>query len=375
MVGYFPLKVGKQKFTLCVIITLMNSQTILSYITSIPTLQTYWDTPSLQAAEIGDGNLNFVYRISDAVGKSLILKYAPPYLRLLGEDFKLPQHRICVEMHTMSYFQEITPSFIPTLYHCDETHFCFIMEDLQGYALLQNMALFGDRSVFIYERLGQFISALLHHSPSLKQEGYYENATLKAISRDYIFRFPHTPNHEALVVPSFFKPSSKSEQFTQNIAWLTKLFEEDTSCLLHGDLHTGSIMVKGEYVKIIDAEFSFFGPIGFDIGVLLAHMLFNEIYTAITYNTICYPNHIQALFKGIGALSQENLAHSVGFCGAELFRRLVVPAKSKALEALEKTSDKAKAYATAEAIAIDLVENCLHVKHYEDIITLVEKHL
>lgn len=353
----------------------MNTLSILTYIHNRPFLLSYFEKSSLHVNEIGDGNLNYIFRISDAVGKSLILKYAPPYLRLLGEDFKLPQHRICVEMHTLSYFQEIAPSFIPKLYHCDEENFCFMMEDLKGYTLLQQVALLGHQSPFMYERLGQFIAALLHHTPSLKQKGYYENATLKNISLDYIFRFPHCENHQALIIPSFFKPASKSKQFTQNIAWLTACFENDKSHLVHGDLHTGSIMVKEEHVKIIDAEFSFFGPIGFDIGVLLAHILFNEIYTSITYNTICYPNHIQALFKGIGTLRQETLAHSVGFCGAELFRRLVVPAKSKALEALEETNEKAKAYATAEAIAIDLVENCLHVKHYEDIITLVEKHL
>lgn len=353
----------------------MNTQSILPYISNTPHLLTHFKSHSLHVNEIGDGNLNYIFRISDEANNSFILKYAPPFLRLLGEDFKLPQNRICVEMHTMSYFERIAPSLTPKIFHCDEAHFCFVMEDLREYELLQTIALSKEHPLAIYETLGNFLASLYQQKPCAREEGYYENATLKAISRDYIFRFPHTPKHEALVVPSFFKPSSKSELFLQNIAWLTRLFEEDKSCLLHGDLHTGSIMVKEGAVKIIDAEFSFFGPIGFDIGVLLAHMLFNEIYTAIAYNNVCYQLRIRALFKGFGVLHATILAQSVGFCGAELFRRLVVPAKAKPLEALANLNEKTKAYAQTEALAIDLVENCLHVTHLEDFITLVEKHL
>ena len=45
--------------------------------------------------------------------------------------------------------------------------------------------------------------------------------------------------------------------------------------LLHGDLHTGSIMVSKNETKIIDPEFAFYGPMGFDIGALIANLLMN----------------------------------------------------------------------------------------------------
>lgn len=43
--------------------------------------------------------------------------------------------------------------------------------------------------------------------------------------------------------------------------------------LLHGDLHTGSVMVTPEATVVIDSEFSFYGPMGFDIGALLSNLL------------------------------------------------------------------------------------------------------
>ncbi len=43
--------------------------------------------------------------------------------------------------------------------------------------------------------------------------------------------------------------------------------------LLHGDLHTGSIMVTESDTKVIDAEFAVFGPMGFDVGKLIGNLL------------------------------------------------------------------------------------------------------
>ena len=43
--------------------------------------------------------------------------------------------------------------------------------------------------------------------------------------------------------------------------------------LIHGDLHTGSIMVTEHETRVIDPEFAFYGPMGFDIGAVLGNLL------------------------------------------------------------------------------------------------------
>ena len=43
--------------------------------------------------------------------------------------------------------------------------------------------------------------------------------------------------------------------------------------LLHGDLHTGSLMCTESTTFAIDNEFAFYGPMGFDIGAFLANLL------------------------------------------------------------------------------------------------------
>ncbi|RIV96587.1 phosphotransferase, partial [Vibrio harveyi] len=62
----------------------------------------------------------------------------------------------------------------------------------------------------------------------------------------------------------------------EKVAKLKCKFYNKKQSLLHGDLHTGSIMVKPfNNIKVIDSEFSFYGPIGFDIGSLFGNFLLN----------------------------------------------------------------------------------------------------
>lgn len=361
-------------------LTVKTEHEILQYIDKTNHLKAFFKSAPLRIEEIGDGNLNFIFRISDASGTSLILKYAAPYLRLLGEDFPLPQNRICVEMHTLSYFKNIAPSLIPELYHLDEEAFCFAMEDLSGYKLLQSAQLSQFVSLSLYAKLGTFLATLYSKAPPPKHEvHYYENATLKRISEEYIFIFPYIENHPALMIPSHFTPSLKSPLFRQNIEQLLHLFQTEKECLIHGDLHTGSVMIKHESLAIIDAEFSLFAPLGFDIGTLLAHILFGEMYNCFEKKPIQFQPIVRALWKafekGIGIVPEHIVQQSVGFCGAELSRRLVVPAKAKPLEAISSLDAKESAYKVCEQLSIEMVERFLEMKSLEDFISLVEKHL
>ena len=50
-------------------------------------------------------------------------------------------------------------------------------------------------------------------------------------------------------------------------------FCERAQALIHGDLHTGSVMVTHDSTQVIDPEFAFYGPMGFDIGAFLANLI------------------------------------------------------------------------------------------------------
>ncbi len=59
------------------------------------------------------------------------------------------------------------------------------------------------------------------------------------------------------------------------VAILRNKFLTSAQALLHGDLHTGSIFIKPDSTKVIDPEFAYYGPMGFDIGAVFANLLLN----------------------------------------------------------------------------------------------------
>jgi 5-methylthioribose kinase len=50
-------------------------------------------------------------------------------------------------------------------------------------------------------------------------------------------------------------------------------FASNTETMVHGDLHSGSIMSTASDSRIIDPEFAQYGPMGFDVGMLIANFL------------------------------------------------------------------------------------------------------
>lgn len=50
-------------------------------------------------------------------------------------------------------------------------------------------------------------------------------------------------------------------------------FIAQPEALLHGDLHCGSIMVTSDTTYVFDNEFAFYGPMGFDVGKIIANFL------------------------------------------------------------------------------------------------------
>lgn len=57
------------------------------------------------------------------------------------------------------------------------------------------------------------------------------------------------------------------------ISRLKLKFMAGPEALLHGDLHTGSIMVTDNQTRVIDPEFAFYGPMGFDVGAVIANLV------------------------------------------------------------------------------------------------------
>jgi 5-methylthioribose kinase len=82
---------------------------------------------------------------------------------------------------------------------------------------------------------------------------------------------------------------------------LTK-FVSNNETLLHGDLHTGSVMCTEDSIFVIDPEFATYGPMGFDFGVMLANLVMAFISQPAHRNANDLASYRSWILEVIGSL-------------------------------------------------------------------------
>lgn len=241
---------------------------------------------ALKVEEISDGNLNYVYRVSDAAGKSLIVKQAPPYIRIIGDGWPLTQDRIRIEQQSLQFTAQHCPQIVPEVYHYDSEHCVILMQDIGDHGNLRQLLIDRTELPQLAKQLGNYLAQMMFRSSSMGMEStahkalvdQSQNPQLCKISEEVYFWDPFC-DHERNDVNPLIRPEAEAIWSNQDlkceVAQLKRRFMSDTEALIHGDLHTGSVFATSESCKVIDPEFSFCGPIGFDIGVLFANLLLN----------------------------------------------------------------------------------------------------
>ena len=103
------------------------------------------------------------------------------------------------------------------------------------------------------------------------------------ITEDVVLSEPyleHEHNHWHEGVADLAVSFRTDAELRTEVAELRHLFMTGAQALLHGDLHTGSVMVSirdgAPVVRVFDPEFSFVGPIGFDLGLYWVNALVSE---------------------------------------------------------------------------------------------------
>jgi 5-methylthioribose kinase len=266
----------------------LNPTTLAAYLNQVPAVSALLgQTDQLDIVEVGDGNLNFVYFVSSRSGpeKSIVVKQALPYVRLVGEGWPLTRHRADREAAALRRFGELCPQHVPSVYHADSAQSLIVMQHLSAHVILRKGLIGGH----IYPDMAQHLSTYLARTlffgsdlflnPEDKRQAMCAaiNSELCKITEDLIFTYPFDGHESNVLNPAL--PGSLIDDLQRNQALRTAAaemkwaFMNQAECLLHGDLHTGSVMVNQQETYIIDPEFAFYGPMGFDVGLLLANLL------------------------------------------------------------------------------------------------------
>ena len=288
---------------------ILDSENIKEYLYSIEDIKNYFENDDLDINEIGDGNLNYVFIIKSKKdkNKALILKQAVPFLRCVGEEFPLSKERMTFEIRALQEFYKSTPDFIPKIYDANEEMSALVMQFLDTHIIMRYGMI--DKVVYpnFSEHISEYLSNNLFKTSSLyldsttkrkQTDRFNSNTELCKLTEDFVFSFafmenetndPYSKGHKE------FEKLVANVEFKKQVLNLKYKFMTKNDALLHGDLHTGSIMLNKDETFVIDPEFAFVGPFGFDIGALLGNLtmsyvshiaLANEEYAKWVFTTI-----------------------------------------------------------------------------------------
>jgi 5-methylthioribose kinase len=370
------------------------------------------DVQAWRAREVGDGNLNLVFIVEGPSG-GVVVKQALPYVRLVGESWPLPLKRAYFEHEALTRQSARDPGALPDIYHFDRDLALIAMEYLTPHVILRRSLMAGVRHAGLGRRLGEFAartafrgSALAMDEPARKRDIalFADNIELCAITENLVFTDPYfnaplnrhtSPQLDALTTRLRGDVDLKVE--AQHLKWA---FSAQAETLLHGDLHTGSVMAHADDVRIIDPEFAVYGPIGFDVGMLIANFfmaffaqrgheaapgardeyrkwildiaeeiwltfraefsrLWREERSGTIYPATLYEDqgHSLAAEQALSHRLRAILVDALGFCGVEMHRRILGLAHIAEFESIADKDVRAAAESRALLLGRHLVVN------------------
>jgi 5-methylthioribose kinase len=244
---------------------------------------------SWSISEVGDGNLNLVFIVKGAAG-GVAVKQALPYVRLVGESWPLPLSRSHYEYLALTHQARLAPGLVPAVLHHNEALALVVMELIEPHIIMRKGLVAGifyprfvdDITTFLARTL--FLSSDLAVSAAEKKEGiaaFAGNHALCKITEDLIFTDPYRVAEQNRWTQPWLDATAAAfrEDLDLHVA-ISRLkvkFMASPEALIHGDLHTGSIMVTDSSTMVIDPEFAFYGPMGFDIGAVIANLLMSYL--------------------------------------------------------------------------------------------------
>ncbi|WYW08971.1 S-methyl-5-thioribose kinase [Fusobacterium nucleatum] len=262
---------------------LLDCDEVISYVKE---KNLFSENANLTVKEIGDGNINYIFKVENKIdGKSIVLKQADKLLRSSGRPLDLTRSKI--EANILRIENNLAPHYVPEIYFYDEIMCVLAMEDILEYKNLRTELIAGKIFPNFADNISEFLSRTLLLTTDLfmnkfekkKNVKEFTNPELCDISECLVFTEPYDNNRNRNII------TAGNEEFVENMLYknedlhfailkLREKFMNYSQSLIHGDLHSGSIFINEKGIKIIDPEFSFYGPMAYDIGNVIGNLYF-----------------------------------------------------------------------------------------------------
>ena len=392
----------------------MDEEAIKVYVAE--KLKLFENIEDIKVSEIGDGNINYVFRAEDIKSKkSVVIKQADKLLRSSGRPLDVDRNRI--EAEVLKFYGEVASDYIPKIYYYDEVMCALTMEDISEYENLRhglmkkktykNFA--EDITTFMVNTLISTMDIVMNPWKKKEDVKKYINIELCDITEKLVFTDPYTNHFGTNIVLDESREFVKKEIYDDEelvfeAGKLKYKFMNNPQSLLHGDLHSGSIFVTESKTKVIDPEFAFYGPIGYDLGNVVGNLFFSYIHSDIVMSDEvekrAYLNYLETAIadiidkfteKFVSAYDEKVidpmaknplykrwmiasiLEDAAGMAGTEIIRRTIGDSKVKEIESIE--SIEARVYMDKFLILLgkSLIKDRYKIKTGKDYVALIDK--
>lgn len=321
-----------------------------------------WDSGSMQAVvPSAHGNLNYVYRVWDEKSHSIYIKQAGTEARI-SKDMKPSRDRNRLEAEILKLEDQFAPGMVPRVYFFDTVMCACGMEDCTDYAVMRDAMLRHET----FPRFAEAVSTFMVNTLLLSSDVVMDHREKKELVRKFISPDLCDITEKLVLMEPYMDLNRRNKVYPPNRDFVKKeLYEDevlhleaaklkfrfmtDAQALIQGDLHTGSIFIKKDTIKIFDSEFGTYAPMGYDTGNIVANLIFaydngiasgDEPFCAWVLKTIeeTVDLFIQKFKKKFEQAATEPMARvkgfkewylegvlrdTAGYAGTELHRRTV----------------------------------------------------
>ncbi|MBQ9436734.1 MAG: S-methyl-5-thioribose kinase [Lachnospiraceae bacterium] len=263
-----------------------TAKDIIAYTLSKTKGEIPWEESSMKAEiPASHGNLNHVCQVCDGKGHKLFIKQAGDQLRI-SSDMTATLDRNRQESEILMLEEKLAPGMVPHIYFYDTVMSACGMEDCGEYEVMRDAMLAHKTYPHFAEWISDFmVKTLLYTSDVAMDHREKKKLTGKFLTPDLC------DITEKLVLMEPYLGADRNNVFSPNRSFVQKElygdpdlhlavsklkfnFMTNAQALLHGDLHTGSIFIKEDGIKVFDSEFGTFAPMGYDIGNIIANLIF-----------------------------------------------------------------------------------------------------
>lgn len=279
--------------------TLLDKQTILPYLREH--LPSFDQSGTVRVHAIGgpgeqptcdDGSdkreegglINHIFRVSNA-SQSVIVKQAQTRSRS-NAGIVLPVERNRREYESMLLRSAIVPQYVPTPYLEDPESAVLVMEDVSYLEQVHGLLVDGKALPRLAEQVGEYVAKNSFYYSEFYMDTdefrrlacHFRNSDMRSVMESWVFlrSAPYLEHHGDLRLKALIDadPAITTRCYEMRFKFMTR-----AEALIHGDLHVSNMFADADRLKVIDMEYTFAGPMCYDIGYFSASLL-TQYFTA-----------------------------------------------------------------------------------------------